>query len=341
LLTCPHNSTLKSLGTKDARYDVKEPIINFNINCFNAIGKLDNEADGLFDEEAVHNYANTLITDLFDIEGESNPIRGIEKEGVLILGAWLQIYHHLYGVLRKCTDHVEGLEDNTRVSLMKIEIDKSAALWIGRLQSFGDNSRGTMLYSLVERIAMHFNQDHGEAEVNTRFLALLNEFRQVVDDGKCNGGGTDASNKGYHQLFKQFHQIVGVMNIPVVQNIVHYIANGADPKLIELYLLAIVPQLRACNMDYFNYLITDVGLLASEQMTNDKLVDLIKNLQYMYSCLGVTCQDVGTHATGIKCDDDSAEPRLSFAGYVSKTDVRNVSNNRVLINFEKSLQQLY
>ena len=316
---------------------MKEPIINFNINCFNAIGKLDNEAEGLFDEEAVNNYANTLITDLFDIEGESNPVRGIEKEGVLILGAWMQIYHHLYTVLKTCTDHIQGLEDETRVAMMEVDIDKSAALWIGRLQSHGDNTRGTMLYNLVERTAIHFNQDHGEAEVNTRFLALLNDIRQVVADEKCNGGGTDASNTGYHQLYKLFHQIVGVMNIPVVQSIVHYVAIDADPKLIELYLLSVAPQLRSCNMDYFNYLVTDVGLLAMDQMTNDKLVDLIKNLQYMYSCLGVTCQDVGTHATGIKCDYDAAEPRLSFAGYVSKNDVRNVSD-RLLINFEKALK---
>jgi len=149
----------------------------------------------------------------------------------------------------------------------------------------------------------------------------------VVDDEKCTSeGGTDASNIGYHELHKLFHQITGIMNIPVVQSIIHYIAIDADPKVIELYLLTIVPQLRACNTDYFEYLVTDVGLLASEQMTNDKLVELVKNIQYMYSCLGVTCEDIGVHTTGITCKEDTAEPRLTFAGYEAVNDVRNVRN---------------
>jgi hypothetical protein len=46
----------------------------------------------------------------------------------------------------------------------------------------------------------------------------------------------------------------------------------------------------------------------------------------MYSCLGVTCSQIGTHALGIKCDDEDMDKSLmNYAGYIPESDVRNVS----------------
>jgi hypothetical protein len=239
--------TLKMLGIRKSRDAIEDPISNYNVNTFNAIGKLDNENDGSFDEEPVYNYANTLIIDLFNVEGQSDPVRGIEKEGALILGAWMRVYEDLYNVLRYCGAPDAHADPEELLQLL----DRVAALWIGRLQSYGDNTRGTMLYNLAERTSIHFNQEHGEAEVNTKFLFILNEMKAMVDNGECFDDGS--LQTGYHVLYKHFHQIVGVMNIPLIQNLIHYIAFDADPKLIELYVLALMPQLRSCNEDYFDF----------------------------------------------------------------------------------------
>jgi len=315
------------LGIRKSRDAIEDPISNYNVNTFNAIGKLDNENDGSFDEEPVYNYANTLIIDLFNVEGQSDPVRGIEKEGALILGAWMRVYEDLYNVLRYCGAPDAHADPEELLQLL----DRVAALWIGRLQSYGDNTRGTMLYNLAERTSIHFNQEHGEAEVNTKFLFILNEMKAMVDNGECFDDGS--LQTGYHVLYKHFHQIVGVMNIPLIQNLIHYIAFDADPKLIELYVLALMPQLRSCNEDYFDFFISEVGVLSSGDYIDDDLLGIVENVQLMYSCLGVTCKDVGTHATGIGCDDENVQPIHSLAGYIPTNNVRNVSLRVFIILF--------
>lgn len=285
------------------------------VNCFDQIGLMNNENSGLFDGKPVHNYANTLILDLFGLD-YIHPSRGIEKEGILILGLWMQIYHHLYEAVAVCRGggiYYHEIEN---------EVDKAAALWIGRLQIFGDNTRGTMLYNLVERVAVAFNQDDGEAKANTKFISIMKEMRENRDD--CWQKELE-DNKGYHNLYKLVNDAVGTMYIPLIQNLIHYIATDANSKLIELYLIPLLPQIRSCNPDYFDFLFTRIGQLSSGNYPITEMVDIIDHLQSMYSCFGVTCKDIGYHSTGIGCDDEVAEPNIPLAGYMPENNMQNVS----------------
>lgn len=305
------------------RFVVEDPVINYHMNCFNAIGRLSNEGEGMFDERGIEDFADTLVTDLFYVEDESEPIRGIEKEGVLIFNIWMEIYHNLYSAVRSCQSRSDDSE--TRKNSILYHLDNAMALWIGRFQSHGDNNKGTMIYNLVERIAIHFNQDHGEAFTNSQFMQLMKNMRQTVLDGKCDHGGIDKGNIGYHELYTLFQKAVSTMNVPLVQSLMHSIAIGSNKKLIELYLIAIMPQLRACNMDYFDYLLKYIEMLSTEEIGSFELVDLVSKVQNMYSCLGVSCNTIGIHSTGLYCDDDDMSSQTSFAGYNPEYDVGHVS----------------
>jgi hypothetical protein len=310
-----HFSTLQQSLEIESRYGIEGPIRNYYVNCFDQVGQMDNENSGYFDGSPVHNYADTLILDLFAAEsGSSTPTRGIEKEAVLILGSWMRVYDNLYQTLKICAvgKVYYSHEFESAVSL-------AAAFWIGRLQVYGDNTSGTMLYNLAERAAVNFNQDNGEAEVNTKFISILEEMRSAGQN--CH----DQDPEGYHDLYRLLDKMVGVMFTPLIQNLIHYIATDADPKLIELYLLALLPQIRSCNPNYFELFFTHIGYLSSGDYSIEDMVDIIDYLQSMYSCFGITCKDVGFHTTGVGCDDGIVAPNVPLAGYVPNNDVRNVS----------------
>lgn len=321
----------------------RDPLRNYYINAFDAIGQyLGDEGEiGYFDGAPAEEYHNTLIADLFEADATEEPVRGIEKEAVLILSVWMEIYHILYtDVYLVCRDaDADGDLDSTGtggvdIERMKIGLDNAAALWIGRLQVHGDNNRGTMLYNLAERVSIFFNQDHGEAAVNTEFLNRLNAMKTEIETNaaeKCTAESYAVDE--YVNLYRSLTDIVGVMNIPIIQSLIHYITIEADPRLIELYVLVLLPQLRSCNPKYMEYLMETIAGIRGGHFGGEagsKLMEVVELIQSMYSCLGTSCVEVGEHSGGIVCDDEVADPISPFGGYMPKTDVRSVSSSTFL-----------
>ncbi len=294
------------------------PLRNYYVNCFYQIGQLDGEENGKFDGSEMYNYADTLILDIFDAEDSaSTPSRGIEKEAIVIIGTWMQVYLSLYSLMEHCQEEREYYYFKGETAL-----NRAAALWIGRLQVYGDNTSGTLMYNLVERASVNFNQDQGEAAVNRKFISLLDEIQKAYYDS-CKDEALRL--KGYRDIYRLINDIVGVMFTPLIQNLIHYITTDSDHKLIELYLLALLPQIRSCNPEQFEVFFSRIGPLSSGDYSAEELVGIIKPLQSMYSCFGTTCNDVGYHASGIGCVDEIADPNPALKGYNPKNDVRNVS----------------
>mmetsp|Transcript_19785 Transcript_19785/g.29123 ORF Transcript_19785/g.29123 Transcript_19785/m.29123 type:complete len:2165 (-) Transcript_19785:27-6521(-) len=339
--------TLSDIGKSTSRANAKDPLRNYYINAFDAIGQYLSNSDsgsnsyiqGYFDGYPAEDYHNTLIADLFDAEATEAPVRGIEKEAVLILSIWMNIYHTLYtDVYLICRDGQLDDDGNLNIDRMMSGLDNAAALWIGHLQVHGDNNRGTMLYNLSERISIFFNQDEGEAKVNTDFLSRLYAMKEEITTNAAERCNAESSVVEYVTLYRHLTDMVGVMNVPIIQGLIHYITIEADARLIELYILVLLPQLRSCNPKYMNYLMETIGGIRRGDYVGtvgSKLMEVVALVQSMYSCLGTTCKEVGEHSGGIFCNDcqadqctDSddanvADPIRSFGGYMPKKDVRS------------------
>lgn len=312
-------STLQGLGKNAVELSSKDPLYNFYIYTLNQIGLEGEEPDGTFDDQPVQQFADTIVLDLFEVETESAAVPGIEKEAVVIFGLWMRFYHYIYDVVRICRD--DG--DNGDKTQMINNLDKAAAVWIGRLQVFGDNSRGTMLYNLAERAGFNFAQDHGEAPVNAKIIQSLELFKATIEIGVC----SNPDGEGYKILYEEMLKIVTQMNVPLVQNLIHYITTGAALIVIEMYTLAIFPQLISCNVSLFDYFEDELYKLASQPKDEVDLMKLISSVRKMYGCLGLSCSDIGAHTGGSACEDVEVDPIAPIVGYTPTSDVRSVSTN--------------
>ena len=87
------------------------------------------------------------------------------------------------------------------------------------------------------------------------------------------------------------NRIISKMTIPLVQNLFHYAVEG-DLFRITLFALALNPLISGCSQNTFMYLKENLlekpyNLIIKNQ--------LIANVQSMYSCLGISCREVGEY----------------------------------------------
>jgi hypothetical protein len=314
------HSTLENLGRDALAFSKNDPLFNYFMYALREVGVLEgDQLEGYFDDKPVDEYAHTVVDDLFGVEMISNPVPGIEKEAVTILSLWMRCYHYMNDIVNRCRDDGETVDKN----LLLANLDKAAALWIGRLQVYGDNTRGTMLYNFAERAGVNFHQDHGEVPVNTKLIQSWTTFRDLINADVC----SQADGEGYKFLYEELLKVITQMNIPLVQNFIHYITVGAEAKLIELYAVAIFPQIISCDLSFIEYFFSELVKLAQKPEDETNLQEAISKMSGMHSCLGVTCADIGSHSGGVSCQDADEDLKREIAGYTPNTDVQNVSTS--------------
>jgi hypothetical protein len=257
---------------------------------------------GMFRGHPVEEYANTLVENYF-----SQNLSYIEIDAVLVLNVWMATIHELQEVTRRCTsyDKDEALK----------ALDKAVALWIGGTpQQSESNTRGYLLYSQAETIGGHFGQvDNGEALVNQRVLEFFNSLQtNLYSDFSCLPGFENG------MIREEMQSLVGVMTIPLIQNLIHHIMNADNEgrsDFIELYALSVAPRVAACNPNLEDFI---GSLNVSETADITEKHAAITVLQSIYSCLRVSCDDIGTYEGVLMptCGNDSVDG-ISLAGYTS------------------------
>jgi hypothetical protein len=128
----------------------------------------------------------------------------------------------------------------------------------------------------------------------------------------------------YVVVRKKVKILISFTNAFMVQMLLHYVENAAvtaGSDFVKLYALAILPQISTCNENLFGTL---VELTVYQDVTADTKETIIKTIQASYSCLGITCDDVGTYKGGqIPQCDDSIEAGIPYlTEYLPLTDVR-------------------
>lgn len=301
-----NNLSLANLSLQSYPLMAEDALYNIYRYSFYIVGNTyEGEDPGMFDNKPVQVYADTIVQDLFDIDSENT-----ETEAALIMSVWMMVVHNLYEAMRTC----QNGDETTAV----LAVDRAAAFWIGDGQISGDNDSGHLLYNLAETAGERFEQDNGQTLVNTNFINALNLMKNnIIQAGKC---GDDAA---YLDFRNTVDDTIGLMTIPLVQNLIHYMEEQ-KPQKLELYALALVPLIGSCDEAAYEFFLNELVL---SNYKAERFDAIVSRLQSMYSCLHVTCADIGTYRGGRvpACSDDPPNPPTKLVGYSPLNDVRAYS----------------
>ncbi len=277
----------------------QSPLFNIFRHAFLVLGNAnEGEPEGNFDGKPIEQYGDTIVNDLFSLNAED-----VETEATVITIVWMAAVDELFQVLQECK-----AQDQTK-SLAAL--DRAAALWVGEGQSEGSNDEGHLLYYLAENAGERFGQDDGEAQVNTQ---LMDRFLELQADLRGNVCGT---MDGYIGMRKTVRRMIGLMTVPLVQNLIHYSKTlqsaGTNSNFVELYALATIPRVAACDPATYD---DELHLDVLRELTPNQVDASIEAIQKAYSCFHITCADVGTYLGGVipQCQDKTT---VIAAGYSS------------------------
>ncbi|VEU41835.1 unnamed protein product [Pseudo-nitzschia multistriata] len=284
------------------------------------------EDDGMFDGAPVEVYADTVVQDLFELD-----VPEIESDATLVLNVWMAAVNGVFQALAHCKakDTDAGLA----------ALDTSAALWIGVGQEDGSNEKGHLLYNMAENAGERFDQDNGETHVNTLVIDGLLKMQTALQEGACN---TTPSSEVYKKLRTTVQRLTGTMTIPLVQNLIHHTLNtvnegGSD--MVELYALGLLPRVATCDPHAFETLLA-LDVLNDLKPGDEDLA--VEAIQKAYSCLGVTCEDVGSYMGGVvpTCRDDSRETTVTRGGYkaISEGSLSKANIDRDILQIDVFLK---
>ena len=100
----------------------------------------------------------------------------------------------------------------------------------------------------------------------------------------------------------------------------------ADPKLIELYTLVLLPQIRACDPSSTVVFMEFIEKILSNTYMTEDITQMRSLVEGMFDCLGVSCDDIGGYMGKDSCDDSVYESQLdTIGGYLPKNQVQEVS----------------
>ncbi|GKY91601.1 hypothetical protein MPSEU_000132000 [Mayamaea pseudoterrestris] len=294
--------TLAGLSSNSSQYS-EFPLYNVYRYAFHELGmKEEGDETGYFDGSPIEEYGNTLVNDLFSL----NRTR-IQGDAALVMNVVMSYWGTFYKMLQVC-------EANGDASQMIAFLDQAAALYIGEGQPRGNNVQGFMLYNLGERSGTNFDQDgsSGEALINKLVLETFVGIKQDIDNGICKTGVD-----GYKEVRAKVKSLIKSTNIVLVQMFLHHLEVTADSDFTELYSLAILPQIAACDTYAYETL---MKLTVQNSVTADSRAEIKTTLQKAYSCLHVLCSDIGEYQSGRipECTDHKI---TALASYAPSTDV--------------------
>ena len=282
-----------------------DAMFSFFRHAFLELGTaVEGEQLGEFDGRPVAEYADTLVMDLLVLDQLN-----ADSEAILVLNVWMYVVHQLYEILRACKRN-----DQQSVADMNAALDIAAALWIGVGQLQGDNDSGNMLYNLAEVAGARFDQDRGETEVNRLVIDALNALKLGINFGTCSNDTTN----GYIEFHIIIRQTIGRMTIPLVQILIHHIMQEPTTErsiFIQLYALSVAPRVEACNPTAYRDMLT---MFVRRNFDPSERTVALALLQSIYTCLEVTCSEVGTYGAGVEasCRDGMESPPI-YASYSS------------------------
>ena len=263
-----------------------------------------------------HNYISSILN------GPDSNHDTLATEASVALGVWMYVVHLLQDSIKDCKSSEESNSATSRHLFNngkgKHASGEAAALWIGDEQFPGRSNSGYLLYSLSESMGEIFGTKlNGQSKTNTEFLRLLRSLNSVLSfRNSC----TQGSNT-YKVVRVLVEKMLVQMTIPLIQSLIYYMSIN-DTERMKLYAKAALPRVMSCNMEsYFNIL--KPVLIDGKEYEPKRFPEMLKALQKVYPCLGISCSDIGGFDRETKICTDP-EIKTPLAGYIPLTDVREV-----------------
>ncbi|GAB5370026.1 hypothetical protein AAMO2058_001457100 [Amorphochlora amoebiformis] len=169
--------------------------------------------------------------------------------------------------------------------------DEAVAFYSGSLEGATGAGSGKLLYALAEKRCANFgtcNTD-GSAPINDAIIQLFKEGQDALIAGKCQA------------VVDIRDRIVAKMTVPLVQGTIRY-AYRSDPNGLNrgtkdraegwAFAAAILPQVQACSQRAGDEVRENMFWNATTAVV-DGAAYVKKQLEDVYVCMGITCEEVG------------------------------------------------
>ena len=227
------------------------------------------------------------------------------------INAWIYSLHELYEALEKCATGVAGTDSYEHPYKELHYWDEGWAFYAGSAQTVGGTG-GSLAYTLAEKRCSDFNtcgpagyvegvdgnQGSGARPslVNRNLVALYNVGLVQLNSADC-AGATATKDL-----------IVSQMTIPLIQGTIKYVyksdpaeyntddtsANEKGMAEGSAFSAALLPLLDACDTTVSQKLYDNINMgLGTAGAVPDGYASVKAAIESTYSCLGVTCSDVG------------------------------------------------
>ena len=285
------------------------PVYNTYVAAFTYLGQAhEGDAEGDFDRHPAPRYADTLVRDLFQL---GRPDTALQATAAVALTVAMAYWGTLWDIVLECQMQSDS-------STMLQSLDAAVALWIGAGQERNENQMGYLLYNMAEQAGARFGQDEGETIVNTQFLQLVLGLKHDLTEGQCSKEG------GYAVVRTKVQSLIRYTNVVLMQMLLHHIQdvvdNGSSSDFVEVFSLSLLPQIYGCDSGAFDTLLENT---VNNDMEADKRDATIQALQKSYSCLGITCAQVGSYEYGLI--EQCTEKPLVLAGLDAVSDVKEMA----------------
>jgi hypothetical protein len=284
-----------------------------------------------------YNYADTFITKDYSATVKDNGRAELMKKGANYQAVWMYVLHKLEDTVAEC---YSGDEDASN------EWDEGWAIYAGSMvaataadaaRSSTASQEGTLIWELAEKRGSDFGtlDSTGPATVNVNLLAKFIMGRDLIIDAKC------------AEAESLVDPIRAQMTVPLVQGTLKY-AYKADPANAGgscvadagknamtasdgcvkswaeawAFAAAVLPQVHQCDAAAAATIRDNVDITAAEPMKNG-FAAVKAALESTYTCLGITCTDVGAYSDTTACEDHTTPIWVwqTLAGYQTATDV--------------------
>jgi len=203
----------------------------------------------------------------------------------------------------------------------------------------GSTSTGDLAYELAEKRCTNFGTcgaygndatgDERPSLVNRNLLYLYNQGLEQIQAVECTSLSTTITD------------IISQMIIPLVQGVIKYVYYSDSANFVTddgeneearaegwAFSAALLPFLNDCDSAVATTLYNNInmGLGTDGAVVADSFATIKSAIESTYTCLGITCSDVGGATSGYTaCSDSSTMPTIYGAASTGFTDTPTAS----------------
>lgn len=249
-----------------------------------------------------HRYVTAALDGSGIFVGKDNAAR-IEgaKKGSAYMNVWMYTIREMEDAIADCkADCIKCNDDPVHAW------DEAVAFYTGTLEGQDGQGSGRMLYALADKRCQNFKTCSGGtilglSEVNAKIMELFKQGKARLLQSKCS------------EVKQIRDDVIAQMSIPLIQGALRYAykidkLQGGSKEKAEgaVFAAAILPMVHACSATAAETISKNLKIDNDAPMA-DGFAKVKSAFESTYTCLGITCQDVGGLLLGSKYYDGAEQ----------------------------------